>query len=114
MLSWRVIFPQPRLYLIIRRVKPVKLDDAPYELRREDMGEFRDENCVDGVAARALVILEAVPTKAARREYFCKVRIRVCWDGVKGGAGSEEDGVEARVHPGFVEGSQGGLTHGVW
>ena len=99
-------------------MKPVKLDDAPYELRREEMGEFRDKNCVDGVAARALVILEAVPTKAARREYFCKVRIRVCWDGVKGGAGSEEDGVEARVHPGFAAAirtvNAGGITHGVW
>ena len=93
-------------------MKPVKLDDAPYELRREEMGEFRDEHGVHGVAARAFVILEAVPTKAARREYFCKVRIRVCWDGVKGGAGSEEDGVEARVHPGFVERSQ--PVYGVW
>ncbi len=46
MLFWRVISPQPRLYLIIGRVKPVKLDDAPYELWREDMGEFRDKNCV--------------------------------------------------------------------
>ena len=86
-------------------MKPVKLDDAPYELRREDMGEFRDENCVDGVAARAFVILEAVPTKAACLEYFCKVRIRVRWDGA-GGAGSEEDGLEARVQPGFSERSR--------
>ena len=92
--------------LIIGRVKPVKLDDAPYELWREDMGEFRDKNSVDGVAARAFVILEAVPTKAACSEYFCKVRIRVRWDGVKGGAGSEEDGVEARVQPGFSERSR--------
>jgi predicted nucleic acid-binding OB-fold protein len=84
-------------------VKPVKLDDAPYELRREEMGEFRDENCVDGVAARAFVILEAVPIKAACGVDLFKVRIREHREARQGGAGVEEDGVEAKVHPGSVE-----------